>query len=212
MICFVHSRSCRGAVCISDVCIKQIQHFILSDGAADKLLKDGKQQSRWRPMQHRLQLIAGCKLPQQEHWWILSVNNEEGNSQLTVQYPGCRNYVLQWHDLDCISTASAFSAPVHISVLPYHLKSEKRRRWSRGLVLQSHLSKTHQTTLPNFQICPCQHFMLIHLISERSHIPTMKERRAGWNLFLSLHFAAVVRLWLFGNLGSRYYLASWYLD
>ena len=38
-ICLAESRLCREAECISYFCIKQIQHFILSGGAVDKLLK-----------------------------------------------------------------------------------------------------------------------------------------------------------------------------
>ena len=67
------------------------------------------------------------------------------------------------------STAFAFYTLLDISVRLNCLKSRQRDAGFENVLLQPRLGETHEPTFTNFQIC--QHFNLIHLVSERSHIP-----------------------------------------
>ena len=161
---------CADAVCISNVWIKQIQCFILLQmtncwnvgNVAEKekdvveITSHGEEHTGLLSLKLRNSRADDFTLSVNSSWWWdvncysnntgeLSINNQE-NTQLTVQYPGCINNVSQLHVLDytfpCWQAwqfhAFAFPAPLHNFVHPYCLES--RAMLEPGIYSCSHTS------------------------------------------------------------------------
>ena len=115
--------------------------------------------------------------------WKPTVNSSISRVQKQCFTVACPRFAPSILDKCCNSTSLAFAALFQISVCPYSLKAGQRDIEIR-MLLHPCLTETHYTALTKLQICPRQHFKLIHLIWERSL--ALWWRESCFELLLSL--------------------------